>query len=69
MQVVRIGQRGNSLGITLPHAYLEELRWGRGELLILETSGDRLVARPLRKHLEQQRKDHEEALEAAHGRT
>jgi antitoxin component of MazEF toxin-antitoxin module len=42
MQVSRIGRHGNAHGITIPRAYLRELRWGAGDYVALEIVQDRL---------------------------
>ena len=42
MQLSRIGRHGNAHGITIPRAYLRELRWGAGDYVALEIVQDRL---------------------------
>lgn len=51
MQVVRIRQNGNSLAMTIPRTYLEQLQWRLGENLVLEIVDKRLEVRALRNHL------------------
>jgi len=42
MLLSRIGRHGNAHGITIPRAYLRELRWGAGDYVALEIVQDRL---------------------------
>jgi len=42
MQVSRISRHGNAHGITIPRAYLRELRWGQGDYVALEIVQDQL---------------------------
>jgi len=42
MQVSKIAKHGNAHGITIPRAYLRELRWGAGDYVALEIVQDRL---------------------------
>ena len=42
MQVSRISRHGNAHGITIPRAYLRELRWGPGDYIALEILQDRI---------------------------
>ena len=42
MQVSRISRHGNAHGITIPRAYLRELRWGPGDYVALEILQDRI---------------------------
>jgi antitoxin component of MazEF toxin-antitoxin module len=51
MQVVRIRQNGNSLAMTIPRPYAQQLHWGLGENLVLEIVDNRLEVRALRNHL------------------
>jgi len=52
MQVVKITPRGNSLGITIPRAYLAQLRWGTGDLIVLQITHHHLEATLLRNRIQ-----------------
>lgn len=67
MRTVRIHERGNSKAITIPKAYLEELRWGLGDLLLLEVAGQELHCRALRGILQAHNQVHSETREAGNG--
>jgi antitoxin component of MazEF toxin-antitoxin module len=47
MHTVRIHQRGNSHGITIPAPYVKQLGWQLGQILVLHIRDNELCAFPL----------------------
>ncbi len=47
MKIATLQRRGTSRAITLPAAYLKQLKWTLGELLVLEIVDGELIVYPL----------------------
>jgi len=45
MQITKVARRGNAWGITIPRAYLRELKWRLGDRVYLEIVADAVAVR------------------------
>lgn len=61
MQIVRVVKHGNSQAITVPRAYLRQLKWRLQDYVVLQIHGEELRARSLAPHITGMRfkRDHE----------